>query len=148
MGFVGNMMRLVAPALMVLAAASAGPAAAQQAVPLTEELFDYSWIVVDFPGRTDQVGVDGPVTFTRDGSSKVIGRTPCGDGWNGKMVVNLPAISISDVESFYTNDCPLMRETVSFLDNMELVRKARTGPDGLELLSADGKRLFLLVAGG
>lgn len=145
MGFVGQMMRFAAPALMVMGAA---PAAAQQAVPLTEQLLDYSWTVVDFPGRTEQVGVDGPVTFERDGSNRVIGRTPCGEGWNGKLVVNLPAIRISDVESFYTNDCPLMRETVSFLDNMELVRKARTSPEGLELLSADGKRLFLLVAGG
>lgn len=145
MGFVGQMMRFAAPALMVIGAA---PAAAQQAVPLTEQLLDYSWTVVDFPGRTEQVGVDGPVTLERDGSNRVIGRTPCGEGWNGKLAVNLPAISISDVESFYTNDCPLMRETVSFLDNMELVRKARTSPEGLELLSADGKRLFLLVAGG
>ncbi len=145
MNLVGHVMRCAAPMLMVMAAA---PAAAQQSVPLTEALLNHSWTVVDFPGRTEQVGVDGPVTFERDGRNRVIGRTPCGDGWNGKLVVNLPAIIISDVESFYTNDCPLMRETVSFLDNMELVRSARTGPEGLELLSATGKRLFLLVAGG
>ena len=152
MGVFGRLGRFGAPALMALVAASpmfmAAPAMAQTAVPLTEDLLSQSWVVVDFVGRTDQVGVDGPVTFERDGTSKVIGRTPCGDGWNGKLKVNLPAISISDVESFYENSCPQMRETVSFLDNMELVRSARTGPDGLELLSAEGKRLFLLVAGG
>lgn len=142
----GGLARVGVPLLWAMAVVS--PALAQQPVPLSEALLEQNWVVVDFPGRTEAVGVDGPVTFQRDGSSRIIGRTPCGDGWNGKLVVNLPAISISDVESFYTNDCPLMRETVSFLDHMELVRSARTGPDGLELLSEKGERLFLLVAGG
>lgn len=144
MGLGKIFMGLGAAALMMAAA----PVSGQRAVPLTEALLSHSWVVVEFPGWTDQVGVDGPVTFERDGRSRVVGMSPCGEGWMGTLSVNLPAISISDVESFYENSCPLMRETVSFLNNLELVRSARTSPEGLELLSAKGKRLFLLVAGG
>lgn len=145
MGLGKKLMGLNVAALMVVGAA---PVSAQQAVPLTEALLNHSWVVVDFPGRTDRVGVDGPVTFERDGRSRVVGQSPCNEGWMGKLEVNLPAITISDVESFYDQTCPLMRENISFLNNLELVRSARTGPEGLELLSASGKRLFLLVAGG
>ncbi|UNU43418.1 META domain-containing protein [Sphingopyxis sp. YF1] len=143
-----RMSRLFAAATASALLALSAPATAQTAVPLSRDLFDLSWVVIDFAGQTDAVGTMGAPTLTINDGRSADGQTPCATGWSGTVTMNLPALTISDVEAYYDDKCPLVRETIAFLDGLELVRSARTTDEGLELVSQDGTRLFLLSAGG
>ena len=140
--------RLFAAATASALLALSAPAKAQDAVPMTRDLFDLSWVVVDFAGRTGAVGTMTVPTLTINDGRSADGQTPCATGWSGTVTMNLPALTISDVEAYYDDKCPLVRETIAFLDGLERVRSARTTAEGLELVSQDGIRLFLLNAGG
>lgn len=125
------------------------PVNAQTAVPLTNELFDLSWVVVEYEGKGDSHG-GGPATFfvadRKDGD--VTGDTDCGTEWTAKMKIKLPLVSFSNVDAFISDECPAFRNTIAIMTALEKVRSAKTSGEGLEFLGADGKRLMLLVAGG
>lgn len=122
---------------------------AQEAVPLSDELFTWSWVMTDFAGRTDAEIVTPPTFFVFDrADGDVGGDTPCGDSWNAKVKIDLPAVTFSEVEAFYSDECPASRETIAILNALEAVSAARTTAEGLELITQDGERLILLKAGG
>jgi hypothetical protein len=122
---------------------------AQEAVPLTAELFDLHWVIVDYEGRVDGVG-EAPATLQIPDAefADVGGQTECGYDWSGKIAVALPSVTFSDVEAFYEDSCPAYRNTIALLKALEQVSYAETGPEGLELRAADHRRLLLLVSGG
>lgn len=138
--------------LMTLAASGAcalilgSTAMAQEAVKLTDDLFTLPWVIAEFEGQSDAEFVTAP-TFGMF-ESDVGGDTPCGNSWNAKIDMDLPAVSITEVEAFYSDECPVYRDTIALLNALEQVSVARTGLDGLELIAPDGRRLMLLVAGG
>lgn len=124
-------------------------AQAQSAVPLTDELFTFAWVVTELEGQVEAPLIT-PATFyvfdLADGD--VGGDTPCGNSWNAKIKIDLPQVSITDVEAFYSDECPAFRNTIALLEALEQVNSAQTSPEGLELLAEDGRRLLLLNAGG
>lgn len=126
-----------------------GTANAQEAVPLTPELFTYAWTVVEIEGQVDVEAV-GPTTFfVADAQDRDVGGyTPCGDSWNGKIELDLPAVSFTDVDAFISDECPAYKNTVALIEALEKVTAAKTSPEGLEFLAEDGRRLLLLNAGG
>lgn len=141
--------------LMNLAASGAcafllGSAAfAQEGVPLTEELFTLPWVIADFEGQSDIEYVTPPTFGIFEIADRDVGGdTPCAHSWNGKIDLDLPAVTISEVEAFHSDECPADRDTMTLLKLFEQVAAARTGVDGLELVASDGRRLMLLVAGG
>lgn len=121
----------------------------QEAVALTDELFTWSWVITDYAGRSDAEIVTPATFYIFDRADRDVGGdTPCGDSWNAKIDIDLPAVTISEVEAFYSDECPAYRETIALLGALEAVSAARTTPDGLELIGSDGQRLILLNAGG
>lgn len=141
--------------LMNLAASGAcavllgSAAVAQEAVPLTDELFTLPWVIADFEGQSDVEFVTAPTFNIAEITDRDVGGdTPCGHSWNAKIDLDLPAVSITEVEAFYSDACPAYRDTIALLNALEKVAAARTSTDGLELVDADGQRMMLLVAGG
>jgi len=124
-------------------------AMAQEAVKLTDELFTLPWVIAEFEGQSDAEFVTAPTLSMFEVKSRDVGGdTPCGNSWNAKIDMDLPAVSITEVEAFYSDECPVYRDTIALLNALEQVSVARTGLDGLELIAPDGRRLMLLVAGG
>ncbi|MDQ2065572.1 hypothetical protein Q9295_04250 [Xinfangfangia sp. CPCC 101601] len=122
---------------------------AQEAVPLSDELFTWSWVMTDYAGRTDVEIVTPPTFYVFDrADGDVGGDTPCGDSWNAKIAIDLPKVAFSEVEAFYSDECPASRNTIAILEALEAVVAARTSSEGLELIGQDGDRLILLNAGG
>lgn len=120
-------------------------AIAQQAVPLTPELLQYSWVVTDFEGK--QIESELP-TFRMDDDNKiVIGQTQCGTDWNADTKVNFPHIEITNVQTGAFG-CDAASDVNRFLLALEKADRFHTAPDGLELLDKDGKRIALMVSGG
>lgn len=124
-------------------------AVAQEAVPLTDELFTRSWVIADFEGRSDVEFVTPPTFYIFEIKDRDVGGdTPCGDSWNAKIDIDLPSVTITEVEAFYSDECPAYRDTMAIIKALEQVTAARTSTDGLELIASDGRRLMLLNAGG
>lgn len=120
-------------------------AIAQTAVPLEKSLLQWTWSIIDFPGKS----TDSPApTFHIDEDLKNIsGTTSCGSEWWADAEINLPKIKIIAVHgSAY--DCSYAKEVSTFLNALETANHFRTSPEGLEVLKSDGSRLLLMVTGG
>lgn len=140
---------MIRAALLTLASILPFSAVAQQAVPLSDELFDYAWVVIDYEGQSD-APVIAPTTFYvfDRGDGDLGGQSPCDVDWNAKIEIDLPAVRITDVHGFNSDECPAFRDVNAFFAALEQVTQAQTSPEGLELLAEDGRRLLLMVAGG
>lgn len=128
-----------------MAALLPAQAMAQQAVPLSSDLLQYSWVVTDFEGK--QIDSELPTFQMDDDNKMVIGQTQCGTDWNAYSKVNFPHIEISDVYSI-TTGCDVAGEVNRFLMALEKADRFHTSAEGLELLDKDGNRIALMVAGG
>ena len=136
-------------AALTAAALVSSVALAQEAVPLTEDLFTHSWVIVNHEGQTSTEGSTAATLNVFDlQAGDVGGDTDCGYSWNAKINIDLPAVKFTDVDAFYTDECPAYRNTISLIAALERVTHAQTSPEGLELIDIDGQRLLLLNAGG
>jgi len=125
-------------------------ASAQEAVPLTLDLFELPWWIVELDGaHEDQPGEPATLIITDLKAGTVVGDSPCGDAWTAKVKIDLPKVSFSNVQGEYDQaSCPGYKNTIAMLDALKKVTHASTSPDGLEFRGADNRRLMLLVAGG
>lgn len=120
-------------------------AMAQQAVQLSPDLLQNSWVVTDFEGK--QIDSELP-TFRMDDDNKiVIGQTQCGNDWNADTKVHFPHIEITNVQTG-AFDCGAASDVNRFLLALEKADHFHTSAEGLELRDKDGKRIALMVAGG
>jgi hypothetical protein len=122
---------------------------AQQAVPLSTELFEMPWWIVEFEGaREDLPSEPSTLIVTDMAAGDVAGDSPCGNAWLAKIKLDLPKVTFSDVEGYYDQSCPGYKNMIALLNAFEQVSHATTSPDGLEFRAADNRRVMLLVAGG
>lgn len=132
-------------ALVTLPVASS----AQEAVPLSPELFDLHWVAIDYEGWTEGVDLAPATLLVSDAEfGHVGGQTGCGTDWTAKVEIDLPRIVFTEVEAFYEDSCPAYRNTIALLEALENVTQAATTPEGLELRDENDRRLLLLVSGG
>lgn len=130
--------------LMILAALLPQVALAQEVTP---QSFEAQWVAVEFEGQTLDAAYDSPATLVTS-FSDIGGQTPCDTGWSGRVSFDWPKMKIEDVQSYYDDSCPAYKDTIAFLDALEKVDRVEAKPEGIELQSAEGKRLILLNAGG
>lgn len=121
-----------------------GQGIAQAAVPLDRSLLQWTWWVTDFAGKTD--GGEAPTFLLGDDNKIVTGTTACGTEWWATVKLDFPKISISDVQAT-AYDCPHAKEVTKFLTILEAANRFHTGPDGLEILARNGRRVLLMVSG-
>lgn len=138
--------RLHGMALAIALSAAPIVAFAQEAVPLTPELFELQWVAVEYDGKLDDVDLAPTTLHASDGHAG--GQTACGNNWSAKIEIDLPSVKFSDVDAFYEDSCPAYRNTIALLNALEQVSYAQTTPEGLELRAEDDRVLLLLVAGG
>ena len=118
-------------------------ASAQTAVPLTRELLNDHWVVIELNGK-QPTSDPATISFANELAE---GTTQCRHTWTARYQITLPGVAIHDVQAPAYN-CPSAAEVTEFLITLESVKRAKTSPDGLELLDARGKRLMLLNSGG
>lgn len=140
------MKKLMAAALLALAAPQTAIAQDAPAPPLNVAMFNETWAVIDFAGKTTST-YPPMITFTE--GLTVAGKTPCATGWSGRLRLNLPQLRIANVTANGDNcSADAKADSARFLAVLEQVHSARSGQDGLELLDAAGERVMLLVMGG
>jgi hypothetical protein len=147
LGFKTATLRNVVFALGMVGAC--GGVVAQEAVPLTDKLFDLHWVAVEYEGRIEGVDLAPATLMVSDREfGHVGGQNACGIDWTAKVEIALPSVIFSDVEGFIEDSCPAHKNASAFLDALEQAAYAQTSPEGLELRAADDRRVMLLVAGG
>ncbi|MBK1793340.1 hypothetical protein JHL21_02370 [Devosia sp. WQ 349] len=126
-----------------------GAVSAQEAVPLTDELFDLHWVAIEYEGKIEGVELAPTTLVVSDREfGHVGGQTGCETDWTAKVEIALPKVTFSEVEGFYEDSCPAYKNTIALLNALEQVSYAETSPEGLELKAEDGRRVMLMVAGG
>ena len=134
-----------AAALASLVLTAAVPAVASEGVPrpLSRQLLNETWTVIELNGKR---GESDPATITFDGEL-ASGQTQCQVGWTAQYTISLPKVSLFDVQA-PAYSCDAAKQTTEFLMTLEQVARVRNGRDGLEFYDAKGKRVMLLTAGG
>lgn len=138
-------MKLFAAAALSLLTAL--PLAAQQAVPLTRDLFDLTWFVTEYEGMGAEPGTLPTLSFTED---MVSGTLNCEGTWNAEAsLASLPDYVITNPWAAPDRaSCDATAEEAVFLKAAGQVVRVDTTPDGLGFFAADGRRVLLAVAGG
>lgn len=138
-------MKIIASAALCLLTAL--PLAAQQAVPLTRDLFDLTWFVTDYEGMGAEIGAAPTLRFSDE---MISGTLNCEGEWNAEAsLALLPDYRISNPWAAPDRaGCEFSAQEEVFLKAMGQVVRVDTTPDGLGFFAADGRRLALAVAGG
>ena len=120
-------------------------ALAQTPVPLEPSLLQWTWSVVEFPGKSPDSAV--PTIRIDDEHETLTGKTACNTDWWADVELDFPKLKISNVQAT-AYECADAREVSKFLNILEEADRFRTAPDGLEMVRRDGSRLLLMVTGG
>lgn len=121
------------------------PAGAQIGVPLEPTLLQWTWWITKFKGKAETG--ETPTFAMDDDHQSIRGKTACGSDWWADVDLDFPKIKIDNVQGT-AYDCPASKEVTKFLTLLESADRFHTGPNGLELLDANGRRIMLMVAGG
>lgn len=119
----------------------------QEAPPLSTELFERPWWIVEFEGLNDNDTQAAPPTFivTDLKSGDVIGDSLCSKSWSGKIHLDLPKVSFSTLSTLDEKSCPSYKNTMALLKALEQVTYATTSPDGIEFRANNDRRVMMLV---
>ena len=122
-------------------------ASAQEAVPLTYELFNMTWVVTEFEGQSPMKVALPMIWFEAD---KARGTLPCGQDWSAVAhLSDLPAYRITEAMPLgKPTPCEDSANDDAFIKALELVTRVDTTPEGLGFFAEDGRRVILAVAGG
>lgn len=113
--------------------------------PLSRELLSEPWTVIEVNGKMHQ---SDPALLTFKGD-RASGETQCGGSWTAQYTLNLPKVTLFDVQSSApVSDCESAGEATQFLKALENVKRMRNTSKGLYFFDAKGKRIMVLIAGG
>ncbi|RRH76209.1 META domain-containing protein [Falsigemmobacter faecalis] len=135
---------IAATALSLLTAL---PLAAQQAVPLSRDLFELTWFVTEYEGISAEPGSLPTLRFSDE---MISGTLHCEGEWNAAAsLATLPDYQISSPWAAPDRaTCAEAAQEEVFLKAIAGVVRVDTTPEGLGFFAADGRRLVLAVAGG
>ena len=122
------------------------PLHAQEAVPLTYELLEATWAIVEYEGKV--FAGEGPPMLGFAGA-EISGVLPCGGAFTGKTTADLPAVAVQDLQADApAATCAEPGEDAKFLGLLARVVRLDTTPEGLGYFDAAGQRLMLGTMGG